>query len=118
MTPIDSPARPRPVGIVTVLAIFLCFAAFLIVIHFAYHPTPLLQAIDVPGDKLPPDQAWNATPEARLDYLQELRAKHEKQLSSYAWIDRKKGIVQLPIERAMELVVQKYGQPAGKASSQ
>ena len=104
-------------GIVTVLAIFLCFAAFLIVLHFAYHAAPSLQAIDVTADKLPADQTWNATPEARLQYLAELRAKQEKQLSSYGWVDQKKGAVQLPIERAMELTVEKYGQGAGKAAN-
>jgi len=35
-------------------------------------------------------------------------AKQEKQAASYGWVDRKAGIVQVPIERAMELVVQDY----------
>jgi hypothetical protein len=39
-------------------------------------------------------------------------AKQQKQAASYAWVDRKAGVVQLPIDRAMELVVQQYG--AGK----
>ena len=38
-----------------------------------------------------------------------LRAKQEKQLASYAWVDQKSGVVQLPIDRAMALTAQGYG---------
>jgi hypothetical protein len=38
--------------------------------------------------------------------LTELRAKEDAELGSYGWVDRKKGIVRIPIDRAMELVVQ------------
>jgi hypothetical protein len=38
--------------------------------------------------------------------LVELRAREEAELSGYGWIDRERGIVQLPIERAMRLVVE------------
>jgi hypothetical protein len=37
--------------------------------------------------------------------LAQLRAQHENQLNSYRWVDEKKGIVAIPIERAMKLVV-------------
>jgi len=39
------------------------------------------------------------------DYLRE----QNERLGSYAWIDKEKGIVRLPIERAMELVVREKG---------
>jgi len=42
----------------------------------------------------------------RLD-LQALRAQEEAELSSYGWIDRKAGVVRIPIERALELVSQR-----------
>jgi hypothetical protein len=38
-----------------------------------------------------------------------LREQQAKQLNSYGWVDQKAGIVRLPIERAMELTVEKYG---------
>ncbi len=41
----------------------------------------------------------------------ELRAREDEELKSYAWIDRKSGIVRIPIERAMELILQR-GLPA------
>lgn len=39
--------------------------------------------------------------------LAELRAREEAELNSYGWIDRKAGIVRIPIERAMDLLVQR-----------
>jgi|SRR5579859_6519 len=42
----------------------------------------------------------------RLD-LAQFRAREDEQLTNYGWIDRTSGIVRVPIERAMELVLQK-----------
>jgi hypothetical protein len=55
------------------------------------------------------DLQWKATPEARRAYLDELRAKQAKQAASYAWVDQGKGVVQIPIDRAMDLVVGQFG---------
>ena len=41
----------------------------------------------------------------RSKMLQDLRAEDEKKLNHYAWVDEKKRIVQIPIERAEELVM-------------
>ena len=41
----------------------------------------------------------------RLKTLQELRVEDEKKLGRYSWVDEKKGIVQIPIERAEEIVM-------------
>ncbi len=97
---------PRPVSLVTILAIFGCFALFLILVKLAYTPhPPAYIPEDEVAEKLTQDQQWNATPEARRAYLSDLRARQEKQATSYGWVDQKTGIVQLPIDRAMELVV-------------
>ena len=45
--------------------------------------------------------------------MAEMRAAEEKILHSYGWIDEQKGIVRIPIERAMELTAQR-GLPARK----
>jgi hypothetical protein len=102
-------SAPRPVGFVTILAIAGCFALFLFLVRLAYVPRALQQGINLTPDQLATDQTWQATPEARLGYLQELRAKQDAQLHAYGWVDQKNGIVQLPIDRAMELVAQHYG---------
>lgn len=41
----------------------------------------------------------------RLKNLSELQAADQAQLSTYGWNDRAKGIVHIPITRAMELVL-------------
>jgi hypothetical protein len=43
--------------------------------------------------------------EAREKKLKDARDEDAKALTSYAWIDKNKGTVRLPIERAMELTV-------------
>lgn len=51
-------------------------------------------------------------PEPRLQVggaadLAAFRAKEEAELHSYGWIDRKAGIVRIPIDRAMDLLLQR-----------
>lgn len=43
--------------------------------------------------------------------LRKLRAEEDAVLSSYAWVDRANGIVRIPIERAIDLLVER-GLPA------
>jgi hypothetical protein len=47
--------------------------------------------------------------------LAAFRAREEAELDNYGWIDRKAGVVRLPIERAMDLIVERglpvSGQP-------
>lgn len=103
---------PRPVSVVTVLAILACFALFLVLVRltFSSRPPAYIPETEVP-DKLSADQAWQATPESRAAYLTELRDKQQKQATSYGWVDQKAGIVQVPIDRAMDLIVQDASKP-------
>jgi hypothetical protein len=59
-------------------------------------------------------------PEPRLQVAPQVdlaawRAREDAELNSYGWVDRQAGIVRLPIERAMDLLVQRglpvRGQP-------
>lgn len=95
----SSAPRARPVSLITVLAIFGTFALFLLLLKFAYLPK---QAGVYDGDGI-------RTPEQRRAALAELQAKQFKQATTYGWVDQKAGVVRLPIDRAMELTVQKYG---------
>ena len=45
------------------------------------------------------------TAEVRLKTLAELNAENQKFLTQYHWIDKSKGVVGIPIDRAMDLVV-------------
>ena len=50
----------------------------------------------------PPDPQLQTNPGADL---KKFRAKEEKQLDTYYWVDRRKGIVHIPIEDAMKKLV-------------
>ena len=53
----------------------------------------------------------------RIEQLKTLREENQKELTTYAWADKNKGIARIPIDRAMEVTVadlaQKKPAPAG-----
>ena len=55
------------------------------------------------GGDADPEEVQRA--ELRIKTLAELRADNAKKLESYAWVDRAKGSVQIPIGEAMKLVL-------------
>lgn len=99
---------PRPVSFATIVVILVGFGLFLFLTRWVIHTHHTLPAYGT-AESYPADQAWQATPEARRKYLLELRAKQQKQLAGYGWVDQKAGIVQLPIDRAMVLTAQDHG---------
>jgi hypothetical protein len=61
-------------------------------------------------------------PEPRIEEhpaieIQELHAQEDQTLSTYGWMDKNKGVVRIPIERAMELQLQR-GFPTRKETLQ
>lgn len=65
-------------------------------------PSPLVQTRQTPPQprlQAMPSQEWRA-----------LRAHEDSVLGSYGWVDRSTGAVRLPIDRAIDLMVQK-GEP-------
>ncbi len=65
----------------------------------------------VAGDQTPPAPRLQTQPSTELARL---RRDEDQTLGSYKWIDQQQGIVQIPIERAMELLA-KRGLPAPDA---
>ncbi len=55
--------------------------------------------------------------EERHKFLREQRAGDAKALSEYDWIDKDKGIVRLPVQRALELTLQEWQNPAAARSN-
>lgn len=92
----DQPSRSAP--LVTILTVMAGFALFLLVVYYAYLPS---RTGPFTGDGI-------HTTEQRKKNLADLRAKQAKQAASYAWVDQKTGVVQLPLDVAMDLTVQKY----------
>lgn len=111
-TPALSPAprakvSARPVSLITIVFLFVLFGAFAFLVHHFYAPAPLAPQ-NAAAENLTKDLEWKATVETRRKTLQDLRAEQIKKESTYTWIDQQAGVVQLPIERAMELTVEKY----------
>jgi len=65
----------------------------------------------VNAQKLPPEPRLQSHP--AMD-MRNLRSEQEKLLHQYAWIDPDKGIVRIPVERAMDIIAQR-GLPATPA---
>lgn len=101
--PTTEAAAPRPARapLVSILGVLALFALFLVVVIYVYLPRQT-GAFSDDGIR---------TEAQRRKALAELREKEAQQLASYAWIDQKAGVVQLPLDRAMELTLQKYQPP-------
>lgn len=91
---------------ITVAAVLGCFLVFALVLYLGY----------LPSREMPQDPAAGMTREQRLDQniltpqeraerLAEMHRKEATALAGYHWLDQPKGVVELPIERAMELTV-------------
>jgi hypothetical protein len=74
------------------------------VIRYFYHPTTTA-AFNATPENMGKDLEWKASAESRRKTLKEVRDAEGQKASGYAWIDQKAGVVQLPINRAMELTL-------------
>lgn len=99
---------PRPVSLVTALLVLALFAGFALVVTHYYTPAATAPQ-NQQAENLPKDLEWKATPASRQNALADLHKRQAMQAASYAWIDEKAGVIQLPVQRAMELTVQRYG---------
>jgi hypothetical protein len=103
----QSYAFPQRAPIFTAVIVIVGIALFGWFIRRLYHPArpvnPL--ALANPAD-FGEDLRWKMTPEGRAKRLADLRVHEKAEATTYGWIDQKAGIVRLPIERAMELMVQ------------
>ena len=55
--------------------------------------------------------------EERYKFLQDQRAADAKALTEYDWVDKDKGNVRLPVQRALELTLQEWQNPAAARSN-
>ena len=71
---------------------------------------PLPSQVVVNLKRIPPEPRLEPDP---LALRSELRAQEDALLKSYGWVDRTAGSVHIPIDRAMEIVLER-GVPGGK----
>jgi hypothetical protein len=81
----------------TLLAAVGGFSIFLLILAVAYLP-----------NKAAPAGEGVKTPAERKAALAELRGKEHSAATSYGWIDKDKGVVRLPLDRAVELTIQEH----------
>ncbi len=106
--PRDLPVR----GIALFGIAFLIVMALVLVVatgtQFAFarqlniHIPSNLQGAPIPA--LPPEPRLETVPGETMD---QLRAAEDKQLQTYGWVDKNAGITHIPIDRAMDLLIQR-----------
>jgi hypothetical protein len=99
-----------------VTALFIHFVVFVLFVYFNGRET----GVSAPPHPLAASQAQRVPPEPRLqtnprEELRDLRASEDAILSGYGWVDKPNGVVRIPIDRAMQLTLQR-GLPAREAS--
>ena len=84
--------------------------------YLATHPATSVQPnpMAVFDSQIPPAPRIEEYPAIEI---QQLRAQEEQTLSTYGWIDKKKGVVRIPLDRAMQLQMQR-GFPTRKERAQ
>jgi hypothetical protein len=98
------PLFPTLVGVGALLMVggTVLLAAYLV--HNPWVPPE----VPTPSILSPAPQAPYHLKVAPKNRLIALRKRAEHRLTSYGWVDRKAGIVHIPIERAMELVAKEH----------
>ncbi|MFT3869492.1 MAG: hypothetical protein QM715_13640 [Nibricoccus sp.] len=70
---------------------FLIFVLILVIAYLPGKPAPLPE-----GTK---------TPQERAQILRDMRAKETAATTTYGWVDQSKGVVRIPVDRAMQLTI-------------
>ena len=95
-----SDASPKSGFFITAVAVIGGFLIFVLIVVIAYLP-----------NKPEMLSQGTKTPEERAAILRELRARESAAAHSYGWVDQTKGIVRVPIERAMQLTIEDNNRP-------
>jgi hypothetical protein len=106
----------RPFVLLTLGAILL--AAFVVLLmtalpqYFAHREAALVEAPSPVAEPLPPppEPHLQTDPAATLE---KLRAQEDARLNGYGWVDRQKQLVHIPIDTAIDVLLQ-TGLPARK----
>jgi len=88
-------------------AALVCLMVYGIFRYLADHPlttAPPNPMAETDRQQMPPAPRIEEHPAIEL---KDLRSKEEKILSTYGWTDKRAGVVRIPIDRAMELQLQR-----------
>lgn len=93
--------------------VLVCFLVFAGIVAFAYLNT---RDTSLTPDLAKVDEAdrWKFTVTGREGRLRELRGKELTAATTYGWVDQSAGVVRLPLDRAMELIVEEQNRKAAR----
>ena len=97
-------------AILAITAVVIHFALYGLLVYYDRRETAPTASPPPRAEEPPPEPRLRVAPRADLTAM---RNAEERVLRSYVWVDREKNIARVPIERAMEAVVEK-GLPARK----
>jgi len=98
----EQPRRPSAgLVLVALVGTFLIVAGLVWVMQYYTRPAPVNQARIA----------------ERRKYLADIRAAEADALNHYGWVDASKGLVRLPIGRAIELLLEEWKNPAAAHSN-
>ena len=98
------------VRLIVVSLAFLAVATFFVLLlvvgifRYFYSTYSTEQATKLSQPVIPPEPRIEVAP---YEQLQQLRAKEDHILNSYAWVDQKAGTVRVPIDQAIDLLAAK-----------
>jgi hypothetical protein len=98
------PRFPALVGVGALLMVVLAILLTMLLLHNPWVPPE----VRTPSMLTPAPRAPYHLDVDPTNRLIALRERAQRQLTSYGWVDRKAGIVRIPIERAMALVAKEH----------
>lgn len=105
---VDGPRIWQTAAVLAAVIVAAGFAGYGVLTLFRHETGRALSPIDA----LPAHMASPPLQNAPARDLAALRAQKRAMLNEYRWIDRDKGIVRIPIERAMSLLIARSPAPA------
>jgi hypothetical protein len=86
------------------IVLLLVFGIFQFLAHHPVVITPANPLAETTQQQVPPEPRIEEHPAVELN---ELHSREDNILSTYGWIDKKSGVVRIPIDRAMELQLER-----------
>jgi hypothetical protein len=111
----------RALFMVAFLLLFSCIAIFIVVALMMHYFKVHEPAVTAGQANIPVTRARDF-PQPRLlikpgASLAELRAAEDANLNSYGWVDRTSGVARIPIDRAMELLLERGLRDVGEGQT-
>lgn len=113
--------RLRPIAVLTLILVVASIVSFVAAVVMFDALESREAAADKPvsplaePNPLPPDPRLQQVPQLDLNAYER---RNRERLESYQWIDRDGGVVRIPVERAMELLIERGITPVEPGSQE